>query len=367
MNESEWGKLPVLLSIIIPAHNVASFIGRTVNSLGALNSSEVEVIIVNDGSSDNTSSVARAAALAVDLSCVFVDQPRSGVSSARNAGLMYAKGEYVYFLDGDDLLCPEFWESLSPALSSRWFDVIVWRFLKVDVRERPQEQASRSRLPFGPVQGPALVEAILREQWQMWLGGSAFKRSLLVSTGITFTDGCHYGEDDEFMLKMFYSAAHVEHLDRVLTLRVVREGSATSVHRINRIDAVFAIGRAANHIRSVGGTGAAAICEELLSSVAKGHFLYNLRGLAVQGPRVGARQLMRDVDLHYPGLVQEVVAIARRDGRFRRPSDQIFVISPAIYVTYARARHSLLVSPASLMARTTLEWLRALPRRRASA
>lgn len=98
-----------LVSIIIPAHNAESFVGEAIRSAATQLRARVEVIVVDDGSTDGTVVVAHslmdeAAKQGVPLS--VITQTQNGASAARNNGLQHAKGEFVQFLDADDYLSP---------------------------------------------------------------------------------------------------------------------------------------------------------------------------------------------------------------------------------------------------------------------
>lgn len=91
------------VSIIIPAYNVEAYIGLCVSSVLAQTMSDLELIVVNDGSSDNTGPVIDELA-ATDARIKVIHQKNGGVSVARNKGLEHATGEYVCFIDGDDVI-----------------------------------------------------------------------------------------------------------------------------------------------------------------------------------------------------------------------------------------------------------------------
>lgn len=92
-----------LVSIIIPVYNAEKYLANTINSAISQTWSNKEIIIVDDGSVDN--SLAIAESFAGEQIKVF-GQPNKGASAARNKGLLEAKGEYIQFLDADDLLMP---------------------------------------------------------------------------------------------------------------------------------------------------------------------------------------------------------------------------------------------------------------------
>ena len=93
------------LSVIVPAFNSAGFLQETVDSLFAQGMDGLEIVLVDDGSTDGTGAMIDALA-ASHSEIVALHQPNGGVSSARNTGLAHATGTYTLFLDSDDLYAP---------------------------------------------------------------------------------------------------------------------------------------------------------------------------------------------------------------------------------------------------------------------
>jgi glycosyltransferase involved in cell wall biosynthesis len=102
-----------LVSIIIPAYNASSFITETIGSIKAQTYALWEVIVVNDGSTDNTAGVIKQMQ---NDRIQLIEQQNAGVSEARNKGLDYSQGEYIVFFDADDLMTPAFLEARVNAL-----------------------------------------------------------------------------------------------------------------------------------------------------------------------------------------------------------------------------------------------------------
>lgn len=96
-------ELKKLVSIIIPCYNQAIFLEDTLNSVLSQTYKNWECIIVNDGSTDNTKNISMIW-LEKDSRFIYIEKPNGGLSSARNAGLETAKGDYIQFLDADDYL-----------------------------------------------------------------------------------------------------------------------------------------------------------------------------------------------------------------------------------------------------------------------
>lgn len=91
-----------LVSVVIPAYNCAKYVAESIQSALDQDYPDKEIIVVNDGSTDDTLEVVRQFGDAVRI----IDQPNSGPPAARNAGLRAVRGDYVAFLDGDDVWVP---------------------------------------------------------------------------------------------------------------------------------------------------------------------------------------------------------------------------------------------------------------------
>ncbi len=100
-----------LISVIVPAYNIEKYIGRCLESIINQTYADLEIIVVNDGSSDNTGDVIDSYARR-DRRIIAIHKKNGGVSSARLEGLKRASGEYIGFVDGDDYIEAEMYEVL---------------------------------------------------------------------------------------------------------------------------------------------------------------------------------------------------------------------------------------------------------------
>jgi hypothetical protein len=96
--------LAPLVSVVIPCYNSARYLGETIESVLAQTYARVEVIVVDDGSTDETPKIAQS------YPVQYVYQTNAGISAARNTGVAHSRGEYVQFLDHDDRLLPTAFE-----------------------------------------------------------------------------------------------------------------------------------------------------------------------------------------------------------------------------------------------------------------
>ncbi len=120
-----------LISVIVPVYNIETFVGRCINSILCQTYENLEIIIVNDGSTDHSGEICHEIALN-DFRIQVIDQENSGLSEARNAGLRIAKGAYVAFVDGDDYIDNQMYEVLHDRLIQDDSDLALCNIRYVD-------------------------------------------------------------------------------------------------------------------------------------------------------------------------------------------------------------------------------------------
>ena len=120
-----------LISIIIPIYNVERYLSGCLSSLVNQTQKKFEVILINDGSTDNSLAICKEFKPLLP-NCMIIEQNNQGVSTARNKGIEFAVGNYLYFMDSDDWLNIYFIETLTNEIHKNDFDVIVFGFNKVN-------------------------------------------------------------------------------------------------------------------------------------------------------------------------------------------------------------------------------------------
>ena len=118
-----------MVSIIVPIYNAAPYLEQCIKSLMNQTLKEIEIILVNDGSTDESLSVCEAFA-ATDERIILIDKKNNGVSEARNDGLCIAKGTYVGFVDPDDWVDKDMYENMSVAAIGADADICMCNYVK---------------------------------------------------------------------------------------------------------------------------------------------------------------------------------------------------------------------------------------------
>ena len=133
----------IKFSVIIPAYNAEKAISRCLQSVTASSYEAIEVIVVNDGSTDRTAEMVEEF-IKSDKRIMLFSQPNAGPSTARNNGMKYVSGDVITFVDSDDYIEPDYFDELSSAFTESNADVVYFEFNRVDETGRI---ISRHNLP----------------------------------------------------------------------------------------------------------------------------------------------------------------------------------------------------------------------------
>lgn len=117
-------------SVVIPAYNIVNYLQECVESVTSqMTEYDFEIVLVNDGSTDNTPLLAQELKDKHPHLIQLVNKENGGLSSARNAGVRVAKGEYIIFLDGDDFWSENtFLQSIGNILNKKNYDIILFSY-----------------------------------------------------------------------------------------------------------------------------------------------------------------------------------------------------------------------------------------------
>lgn len=215
------------LSIIVPAYNVENYINATVASIAGQMQQSHELIIVDDGSSDATLDHLRALSRQYShLSITLFEQANQGVASARNQGLALARGEYILFVDSDDILLPGSLEALDKVIRDARPDVIA-----CDLQFwYPQRESKNKRIGSGFAPDVLTTDKgeILNtyfNECHMFVWSKIFRREIyLRQTAPVFPPGRVY-EDVTAVPQLLDACANLYYLPHCLINYRQREGS----------------------------------------------------------------------------------------------------------------------------------------------
>lgn len=221
----------VKVSVIIPIYNVEQYIEECLLSAVKQTLREIEIICVNDGTKDDSMRIVRQYAKE-DERIVIIDKENGGLSSARNAGIRRAQGEYVYFLDSDDYIAENMLEVLycdccQNELDNIYFDAeSFFESRELEIQHKHYKDYYRRPSMFEEVvSGPELFARM--ENLHLYRPSACLqmpKRAMLLENNLFFYEGIVH-EDNLFSLQAIFSAKRTKHIAIPFYKRRVREES----------------------------------------------------------------------------------------------------------------------------------------------
>lgn len=184
------------ISVIIPVYNVEEYLPRCVESILNSTYENLEIICVNDGSTDGSLKVLKNYAKK-DKRIVIIDKPNGGVSSSRNEGLKKATGEYISFIDSDDWVHSEFFEILLRGIKVLGADIAICDYAKKYEDQEELQEASHIKTAFTEERINALNPPHMLRSF-IW--GRIYDRKIL--TDKFFNENVNYMEDKDLSLSL---------------------------------------------------------------------------------------------------------------------------------------------------------------------
>ncbi len=183
--------MAIKVSVIIPVYNASDYIGECIDSILKQTLKDIEVICVNDGSTDNSLEILNQYA-EKDPRVRVITQENAGAGAARNNGLQYAQGEYLSILDSDDFFEPDMLEKAYAEVKKHDGDIIVFACDLYDNNEksyRPCKYAIHDNLlpDFQPFAGTDIKKDIFK-LYVGWAWDKLFKTSFVKENNLTFQE-----------------------------------------------------------------------------------------------------------------------------------------------------------------------------------
>lgn len=212
------------VSVVLPVYNVERYLAACLASVRGQSHGDLEIICVDDGSTDGSPALLRMAA-DLDPRVVVVTKPNGGLSSARNAGLRVATGEVVMFVDSDDFLDSRAAEVVVRAFGETDAEVVTFgAHVQPPSRTTPwlERTLSPRRVTYDGFRPPLLFA----EDSRPFVWRSAFTRAFLAREDLTFDEGVRFGEDQVFYFAAYPVARRVTLIpDKLYFYRVARPES----------------------------------------------------------------------------------------------------------------------------------------------
>lgn len=217
-----------LFSIIVPAYNASSTIAQCIESVLEQDSNDWELIIIDDGSNDNTYDICSSYSK-IDKRVLCFKQDNKGVSVARNIGIALSKGDYLTFLDADDWLEPDFIEAF---MKSKMADINICGYREVYPDGKVKcEWMPNTLYSENPLDTYTVRNSYFRTPWAI-----VFKKSFLATNNLHFFENLSWGEDTMYLLCATIKAKNINFVSSVLyDYRYTGVGLTNSLKRHNNM------------------------------------------------------------------------------------------------------------------------------------
>ena len=225
----------IKISVIVPVYNVENYLEKCLDSIIGQTLKEIEIITVNDGSTDKSLEILEEYK-SRDSRIIVISQENAGLSVARNIAIDVAKGEFLSFVDSDDYIDERMLEIMLDKAYKESSDIVMCNFAKVNDSGESMECSSI----YGNVGKEALFLRLLSANYYSVSWSNIYKKRLFVDNNIYYPIGL-YHEDVPTTYRLFYYANKVSVVEDVLYKWLQREGSIGKSLTQKHIDDTFTV------------------------------------------------------------------------------------------------------------------------------
>ena len=334
------------LSIIIPAYNVEEYIIKTINSLINQTIKQYEIIVIDDGSTDNTYFIVDKM---LKSSCIsdykIIRKENGGVSSARNLGIEESSGQYIMFLDGDDYISEELVENIYKYIDKKEYDILLWGFNQVTEDGKTiYSYSDKYDYYFSEMTGTEALRRIICEN-SLWIciGSAVYNKQLLDKYMLRFTENCTSGEDIEFTYKALSKTKKILFIDKILFYYLQRKDSRSKNYNIKKLDAIYAIQRASKYISNTSNKELCEILQYMEYDERVKVYLNFLQAVFLNCDISYLKQVFSNIEKVFPDLnkdMKEVMKGYRGNNTKLSLKIYFFLLSPRLYLYFFKFKNT---------------------------
>lgn len=202
----------IKISVVVPAYNVEKYIEKTLRSIMEQSLKEIEIIVINDGSKDNTLATIKKLMLE-DSRIVLIDKKNGGVSQARNDGIKKAIGEYISFIDGDDWIEKDFFEDSYKYGVENNLDMIACDMSLDYIRKNK----SKSCFEFKTnkiISGKEYLDFYYDNDVIRGVANKIIKKEVFIKNNLFFLEDVPSGEDMNLTIKLGYIISRIGKINK---------------------------------------------------------------------------------------------------------------------------------------------------------
>lgn len=208
------------ISIIVPIYNAEEYLKRCIDSLVNQTKKEIEIVLINDGSTDNSEKIIKSYK---DDRIKYFKNKNQGIGKTRNFGIEKACGKYILFVDSDDYIDKKTCELLFEKAEKDSLDLLVYDFYReFDNNELKEEKINEFKIS-SLKENPKLLLDINLSPWN-----KLYKSEIIKKNNIKFIENLKY-EDAPFVVEMIKKSKRIGKLNKALYYYVIHNNSETTV------------------------------------------------------------------------------------------------------------------------------------------
>lgn len=188
------------VSVIIPVYNKEKYIEKCIESVLSQTLKEIEILIINDGSTDN--SLEKIKEYSYDKRVILIDKKNEGVSKTRNLGLRLAKGKYILYIDADDYIDKNMLEDMYKKIKVDSLDLLTSDIKRVKNDEIIRLEKDLEISEEDILSGEEYLKLLLQELAFGAVWNKLIKREICISNNIFFNEKIFLGEDYNFLCRL---------------------------------------------------------------------------------------------------------------------------------------------------------------------
>lgn len=189
----------IKISVIVPIYNTEKFLRKCIESIVNQTLQEIEIILINDGSTDNSHNICLEYAEKYPEKIRYINNKNIGCSATRNLGIKLAQGEYIAFVDSDDYIEPNMYKEMYDLIIKNNFDLVI-----TGIKYLKKEIEFRKRIPKLKLNN---TEILYEKNLLCYVWNKLFKKDLITKNNLFFLKSSHFGED---MIFCFMYCLHIK-------------------------------------------------------------------------------------------------------------------------------------------------------------
>lgn len=233
------------MSVIVTVYNEEKYIAKTLDSVINQDFDEYEIIVINNGSTDNSLKIINEKLSQSDTPHKIISIPNRGVSSARNKGIDESRGEYIVFVDGDDYIASNHLH----LLYNNDFDFSLIQLVKKrenNIISKPHHYSN------SVLKTSDFIKLELKMEIPFNFVQLSYKRDIIINNDLKFNSNINYGEDTEFALKALIYGETIKISNEITYFYIQHPSSLSSSSRLKRFNFIFTLDNLADFYEKEG-------------------------------------------------------------------------------------------------------------------